>query len=53
MDLGCCNLPPSLFPVLLSVLDWEKCLEKVELHNLDWIARPLAKTLQLPRVLNK
>lgn len=43
MDLGVCGFLPHLFPVLLSVFDWEKCLEKVELHALDWIARPAAK----------
>lgn len=45
MDWGWVVISPHLFPVLLSVLDWEKCLEKVELHNSDWVARPLAEAV--------
>lgn len=45
MDFGGLIFIFSLFPVALSILDREKRLEKIELHNLDWIARPLAKNV--------
>jgi len=43
MDLGIFMLF-SVVSCVFSVLDWVKCLEK-ELHNLDWITRPLAENV--------